>query len=85
MGELEVITFLEKNKGRFFSEKEISSNLSHIANPRCIRFSIRSLTKRNEIKYVKVPPGIARRIFGDNTKRGVTLYYLDQRDKKSWG
>lgn len=76
MGELEVITFLEKNKGQYFSLKEICDGVKEWCNSSATTKIVKKLSDRKEIKCISVDVNLARKIYGKTTKRKMNLYYV---------
>lgn len=77
MGELEVVLYLEKNKGKYYSLLELAEALRDKCNARNITRAVSKLVEKKEIKARKIDINLARKIYGQNIKRSLNLYYLD--------
>lgn len=72
----QIIDFLEENKGKAFSYRELVEIMDVAA--KAVRLKLKNLIKHNEINFERISGRIARKIYKNpDLKRGMRLYFLE--------
>jgi len=76
MEDEDIIKFLQRHKKQLFSARELSEILNAREYRVCIR--LKQLVKYALIKYKEIERDVARKIYGKDMKRKITLYYIEK-------
>ena len=75
MSEKDILNVLENNY-EALSIKEISELLLGKSNIKTIQKAIKQLEKYGEVESVRLDVRVARKIYGNNLKKGIKLFYV---------
>jgi len=78
--EKKILIFLRRHPKQLFSAREIAEILERTTERgiKSMQSQMKRLAKNKEIKAEKINKMLASKIYGQNYKRGFTLYYFER-------